>query len=115
MARAISAAVAAGAGRRSASATRHARGQRICSQSTLKRYTKLEMRFVTIQRLGYTEPGVLIDGEVIGIRGAGFDNVISVIGGGADAMDRVRRWADNPPGGERLDAADAKLAAPIPR
>jgi len=73
------------------------------------------MRFVTIQRAGYTEPGVLLDGEVVGIRGAGFDNIAAVLGGGADAMDRVMRWIDSPPGGERLPAADAKLAAPIPR
>jgi len=73
------------------------------------------MRFVTIQRLGYTEPGVLLDDEVIGIRGAGFDTLDGVLGGGPDAMDRVMRWIDGPPGGERLALADAKLAAPIPR
>lgn len=73
------------------------------------------MRFVTIQREGYTEPGVILDDEVVGIRGAGFEHVSSVIGGGADAMDRVMRWIDNPPGGERLPVAGAKLAAPIPR
>jgi 2-keto-4-pentenoate hydratase/2-oxohepta-3-ene-1,7-dioic acid hydratase in catechol pathway len=73
------------------------------------------LRFVTIQRAGYHEPGVLLDDEVVGIRGAGFDDVISVISGGADAMDRIARWLGNPPGGERLNLADSKLAAPIPR
>jgi 2-keto-4-pentenoate hydratase/2-oxohepta-3-ene-1,7-dioic acid hydratase in catechol pathway len=56
-----------------------------------------------------------VDNEVIGIRGAGFDDVISVIAGGGDAMDRVLRWYDNPPGGERLDFSGARLVAPIPR
>jgi 2-keto-4-pentenoate hydratase/2-oxohepta-3-ene-1,7-dioic acid hydratase in catechol pathway len=73
------------------------------------------MRFVTIQRTGYTEPGVVLDGEVIGIRGAGFDEITSVLGGGADAMDRVMRWVDSPPGGERIPESEAKLAAPVPR
>jgi 2-keto-4-pentenoate hydratase/2-oxohepta-3-ene-1,7-dioic acid hydratase in catechol pathway len=73
------------------------------------------MRFVTIQRAGYTEPGVLLDGEAIGLRGAGFDNILSVLGGGADAMDRVMRWLERPPGGERMPEDQAKLAAPIPR
>lgn len=73
------------------------------------------MRFVTIQRAGYTEPGVVVDGEVVGIRGAGFDTLTQLIGGGADAMDRVMRWIDNPPGGERLSEAEAKFAAPIAR
>ncbi len=49
------------------------------------------MRFITIQKEGYTEPGVLLDGTVLGIRGAGFDDVISAIAGGADAMDRLAR------------------------
>jgi 2-keto-4-pentenoate hydratase/2-oxohepta-3-ene-1,7-dioic acid hydratase in catechol pathway len=73
------------------------------------------MRFVTIQRTGYTEPGVVLDGEVIGIRGAGFDEITSVLGGGADAMDRVMRWVDSPPGGERMPESEAKFAAPVPR
>jgi 2-keto-4-pentenoate hydratase/2-oxohepta-3-ene-1,7-dioic acid hydratase in catechol pathway len=65
--------------------------------------------------MGYTEPGVVLDGEAIGIRGAGFDDIMSVLGGGADAMDRVMRWIDSPPGGERIPEAEAKFAAPVPR
>src|SRR5262249_51897436 len=71
-------------------------------------------RFVTIQRDGYTEPGVLADGEYIGLGRAGFTDLVSVIAGGDDAIDRVIRWAGNPPGGERLPETQ-KLAAPIPR
>jgi 2-keto-4-pentenoate hydratase/2-oxohepta-3-ene-1,7-dioic acid hydratase in catechol pathway len=73
------------------------------------------MRFVTLQREGYAEPGVLLGGELIGIGGAGFDSVLSVIAGGADAMDRVRRWLKNPPPGEPFHPARTRLAAPVPR
>ncbi len=73
------------------------------------------MRFVTFDRMGYHEPGVVAEGQVIGIRGAGFETVAEVAAGGADALDRVLRWIDNPPGSEQLDPAGLKLAAPIPR
>ena len=73
------------------------------------------MRLVTIERSGYSEPGVLIGDEAIGIKGAGFHDMLSVIAGGADAMDRVVRWLDSPPGSERADAATVKLRAPIQR
>ncbi|MGA9628141.1 MAG: fumarylacetoacetate hydrolase family protein [Bryobacteraceae bacterium] len=73
------------------------------------------MRFVTLEREGYAEPGVLLGGELIGIGGAGFDSVLSVIAGGADALDRVRRWLKNPPPGEPFHPARTRLAAPVPR
>lgn len=73
------------------------------------------MRFVTVQRPGYTEPGVVIDDEVIGLRAAGFETLPPVFGGGADVMDRVLRWLDSPPSHARIPLADAKLVAPIPR
>lgn len=73
------------------------------------------MRFVTLQREGYSEPGVMFDGRFLGIRGAGFDDMLALIAGGADAMDRVRRWLKSPPPGERLDLAKTRLLAPIPR
>ena len=73
------------------------------------------MRFVTFDRKGFQEPGVIAEGQVIGLRSAGFETVTEVAAGGADALDRVRRWMDNPPGGEEIDPATVKLAAPIPR
>ena len=73
------------------------------------------MRFVTFDREGYTEPGVLMGDEIVGIRGAGFDNLVSVIGGGADALDRVARWLVAPPSSEVLSRAKVRLRAPIPR
>jgi 2-keto-4-pentenoate hydratase/2-oxohepta-3-ene-1,7-dioic acid hydratase in catechol pathway len=73
------------------------------------------LRFLTIQRHGYTEPAVTIDGQTIGIRGAGFDDLLSLIAGGADALDRVRRWVGASPAGEAVDLAKTPLVAPIPR
>jgi 2-keto-4-pentenoate hydratase/2-oxohepta-3-ene-1,7-dioic acid hydratase in catechol pathway len=73
------------------------------------------MRFVTIHRPTYNEPGVWFDDQVIGLRDAGFDDVISVISGGADAMDRVLRWIASPPLSETLDPLTTRLAAPIPK
>jgi len=73
------------------------------------------LRFVTIQRESYNEPGLLADGEVIGLRRGGFPDLISVIAGGADALDRVRRWSDFTPGDEVIPEDKARFAAPIPR
>jgi 2-keto-4-pentenoate hydratase/2-oxohepta-3-ene-1,7-dioic acid hydratase in catechol pathway len=73
------------------------------------------LRFVTFQREGYSEPGMLYEDRIVGLRGAGFEDLISVIGGGEDAMDRVFRWVDAAPGAERVDPAKTKLRAPVPR
>jgi 2-keto-4-pentenoate hydratase/2-oxohepta-3-ene-1,7-dioic acid hydratase in catechol pathway len=73
------------------------------------------LRFVTFDRDGFPEPGVLIDNQIVGIRGAGFPSVLSVIEGGADAIDRVVRWLGNPPGRDVLAPSAVRLRAPIPR
>ena len=68
-----------------------------------------------MQREGFQEPGLWADAEVIGLSGAGFPDLLSVIAGGADALDRVQRWAASAPGGSRHDPDAVKLAAPIAR
>ena len=73
------------------------------------------MRFVTFQREGYAEPGLLQGDQIVGIRGAGFEDLISVIRGGADAADRVARWVFRPPASELVDLDKATLLSPIPR
>jgi len=72
------------------------------------------VQFVTLQRDGYTEPGVIVDGTVVSLGNAGFKSVRALIAGGEDALDRVRRWADDPPGNQIQDAATAPLVAPVP-
>jgi 2-keto-4-pentenoate hydratase/2-oxohepta-3-ene-1,7-dioic acid hydratase in catechol pathway len=73
------------------------------------------VQFVTLQRDGYSEPAVIADNAIIGLRNAGFSDMLAVIAGGGDSLDRVRRWADDPPGSERFDPIKAVLAAPIQR
>jgi 2-keto-4-pentenoate hydratase/2-oxohepta-3-ene-1,7-dioic acid hydratase in catechol pathway len=57
----------------------------------------------------------MIGGQVVGIRGAGFEGIADVIAGGAEALDRVARWLQHPPAGELPDMASVKILAPIPR
>jgi 2-keto-4-pentenoate hydratase/2-oxohepta-3-ene-1,7-dioic acid hydratase in catechol pathway len=73
------------------------------------------LQLVTIEKSGYSEPGVLSGDEVIGIKDAGFHDVLSVVAGGADAMDRVTRWLYSPPSSERLPRSEVTLLAPIQR
>jgi 2-keto-4-pentenoate hydratase/2-oxohepta-3-ene-1,7-dioic acid hydratase in catechol pathway len=73
------------------------------------------MQLVTLQREGYTEPAVIDGDEIIGLRKAGFETMLQVIAEGEDGLDKVRRWAYDPPAGERHEAATAPLAAPIAR
>jgi 2-keto-4-pentenoate hydratase/2-oxohepta-3-ene-1,7-dioic acid hydratase in catechol pathway len=74
------------------------------------------LRFVTLRRWeGVDEPAVLVGDQIVGIREAGFPDMISVIAGGAEAADRIQRWLYSPPGGEQFDPLKARLRAPIPR
>jgi 2-keto-4-pentenoate hydratase/2-oxohepta-3-ene-1,7-dioic acid hydratase in catechol pathway len=73
------------------------------------------MRFVTIHRGTYAEPGIWFDDQVIGLKDAGFDDLISLISGGADAMDRATRWIEAAPRGAQLDPLTTRLTAPVPR
>ena len=58
---------------------------------------------------------MLVGGQIIGLRGAGFESVLAVIEGGADALDRVSRWVKRPLSSELPDMAAVALRAPIPR
>ena len=73
------------------------------------------MRFVIFQLDTNIEPGVLVGGQIIGLRGAGFDSVLAVIEGGADALDRVNRWVKRPISSALPDMAAVALRAPILR
>jgi 2-keto-4-pentenoate hydratase/2-oxohepta-3-ene-1,7-dioic acid hydratase in catechol pathway len=73
------------------------------------------VKFLTLQRDGWDEPAVLYDGDVIGLKGAGFDDLLSVVSGGAGALDRVSRWLYSQPHSERRDPFATPLRAPIPK
>ncbi len=70
------------------------------------------MKLVTFQRpAGQVEPGVLSDGGVVSLSGAGFADVISVLAGGVEARARVDAWLAK----ATPEMAGARLLAPIPR
>jgi len=73
------------------------------------------MRFVTFQRHDYPEPGVLRGDEIASVRAAGFEDVLSIIAGGAVAREKVDLWMQSVPGGDIVKTADVKLRAPLLR
>jgi len=56
-----------------------------------------------------------VGGGLLGLGGAGFADVLSLIAGGKDAMDRVHRWVHAPQSSEVTDMAKVRLRAPVPR
>ena len=73
------------------------------------------MRFVTFQRHQYTEPGVWRGDEIASLRGAGFEDLLAVVAGGAAAREKVDLWMQSVPWGDIVKAADVKLRAPLAR
>jgi 2-keto-4-pentenoate hydratase/2-oxohepta-3-ene-1,7-dioic acid hydratase in catechol pathway len=73
------------------------------------------MRFATIQQNGHDEPALAVDGELFGLREAGFNDLISIITGGADALDRVQRFKHTPRSTPPVAFDKASFRAPIPR
>jgi len=71
------------------------------------------MHFVTFERGGSAEPGVIVGSDVVGLKGAGFPTLLAVIEGGADARKRVKSWLDGKPASVPL--AKARLLAPLAR
>jgi 2-keto-4-pentenoate hydratase/2-oxohepta-3-ene-1,7-dioic acid hydratase in catechol pathway len=73
------------------------------------------LQIVTFEKEGRAEPGVLIGGRVVGIRGAGFPDVLSVIAGGVEAAGRLKLWIDQARAADAPAVDAVKLLAPIPR
>src|SRR4051794_1961000 len=73
------------------------------------------MKFVTFVRNGASEPGVLTNGEIVSLTGAGFKTMLDVIAGGVAARPRIEEWVLKPPASEVSGLATARLTAPIPR
>jgi len=66
-------------------------------------------------RGGRPEPAVQFDDQTVGLGGSGFDSVMSLITGGADARDGVMRWVERHPGHADVDVKTMTYHAPIPR
>ena len=73
------------------------------------------MQFLTLQREGWNEPGVLYDGQMIGLKDAGFDDLL-VRDCGRRRRHGSRGAVGVPPTPRRsFDAAKTRLRAPIPQ
>ncbi|MEO7650788.1 MAG: fumarylacetoacetate hydrolase family protein [Bryobacteraceae bacterium] len=73
------------------------------------------MKFVTFQRNGASEPGVLRNEEIVSLKNAGFPDLLSVIAGGVAANARITEYLLKPAADDVAPFASAKLLAPIPR
>jgi len=56
-----------------------------------------------------------VDNQIIGLLDSGFESVVSIIAGGSDAMDGVRRYLGSPGAGAAVDPAGLRYLSPIPR
>jgi len=73
------------------------------------------MQFVTFERNGSAEPGVILGGNVTSLKGAGFPTLVAIIAGGLEARRHVENWLAKPPADAVVPLAGAHLLAPIPR
>src|SRR5882724_7446179 len=71
------------------------------------------MKFVTFKRDGLAEPGVLMNNQVVSLRGAGFATMLDVIAGGVAARPRIEDWILKPDTASVASLATVRLLAPI--
>lgn len=73
------------------------------------------MRFVTLQRNGSAEPGVIQGDQAVSLKAAGFPSLLTVIEGGPAARSRIEKWLDQPHAADTMPLATVKLRAPLLR
>src|ERR1700761_6618590 len=73
------------------------------------------MKFVTFEHNGSTEPGVLLDDKVIGLKAAGFTALLQLIQGGSEALQKVKGWLEKPPADAVVPLKKVRLLAPLLR
>jgi 2-keto-4-pentenoate hydratase/2-oxohepta-3-ene-1,7-dioic acid hydratase in catechol pathway len=71
------------------------------------------MKLVTFARNGSTEPGALLDDNVVALKSAGFPTLLHLIQGGTEALQRAQAWIDNPPADAIVPLATVRLLAPL--
>lgn len=72
------------------------------------------MRLVTFEQEGRLRPGVVqTDSTVVDLSSLGYPSVLELIGGGSEAIGKVRDFA-NQPASARLPLSSVRLRAPIP-
>jgi 2-keto-4-pentenoate hydratase/2-oxohepta-3-ene-1,7-dioic acid hydratase in catechol pathway len=73
------------------------------------------MKLVTFERGGVSEPGVLLDDKVVGLKLAGFPTLLHLIQGGTEALQRAEEWLHKAPADATVPLAQARLRAPLSR
>jgi 2-keto-4-pentenoate hydratase/2-oxohepta-3-ene-1,7-dioic acid hydratase in catechol pathway len=74
------------------------------------------MKIVTFRRAGTApEPGVVTGDRVIGLSGAGYDNVLTLIANWEDARPAVEAYVGESPQEASADLSTVTLMAPVPR
>src|SRR5262245_46471460 len=74
------------------------------------------MRFVTFRNSkGAAEAGEVLNDHVIGLAGAGYADILQVLGGGDAALQAVKTWILNPDQASVYPLVSAKLMAPVPK
>src|SRR5262249_28092426 len=81
------------------------------SEGSMIQYV-FHMKYLTFERGGAPEPGVVKNDEIVSLKSAGFPDLISVIAGGAVARARVEDWIGRPPASEVVPLRGARLLAP---
>ncbi len=73
------------------------------------------MRFATFEHHGHDHAGVVKDDSIISLKSAGFDDLLSVIRGGAEARRKISAFAADAPATAKFPLASVRLRAPIPK
>ncbi len=74
------------------------------------------MKFVTFRgATARAEAGVLVGDRVIGLAGAGFNNMLSVLASGREGRAKIENFVHNPPADSTFPLSSVQLLAPVPR
>lgn len=81
------------------------------------------MRFVTFKHTGHhsgphadhMHAGIVSNDNVISLKAAGYSDILSVLAGGPEALQKAAELAANPPADAIFPLASVKLCAPIPK
>jgi 2-keto-4-pentenoate hydratase/2-oxohepta-3-ene-1,7-dioic acid hydratase in catechol pathway len=74
------------------------------------------MKFVTFQGVSArTEAGVLSGDRVIGLRAAGFGDMLAVLASGPEGRAKIENFVSNPAADSIFELSSVRLLAPIPR
>ena len=74
------------------------------------------MRLVTFRRPGgRAEAGAIVQDQVVSLSGAGFNDMLAVLAGGAEAKAKIENWIYHPPEGASVASDAVELLAPVPR